>query len=130
MSFKRGLRRQNLRRLGFERFEVFLQAADLFGQFLLFLVELFVFLFLFAELSPNRRIGHPGADLAQNIAEDDKGNDSHALRNRNFDIKRPQVKRCQIVVNKGKDQNNDDKRQTDKQFYETHGYSPFLDEVA
>ena len=64
------------------------------------------------------------------LNKDDKGNDSHTLRNRNFDIKRPQVKRCQIVVNKGKDQNNDDKRQTDKQFYETHGYSPFLDEVA
>ena len=63
---------------GFKRFDIFLQAADLFCQFLLFLVEFFVFLSLPAQLGPDRSIRHPRTQLAQNKPEENEKDDCHA----------------------------------------------------
>ena len=91
----------------FNRFQIGLQPGNLFSQLALFLVQFFVLFFLQAQSFANRGIRQPHPQQAKQEAEQDKEDDRNALRNRNFKVKGPQVKSCQVIIHKCKYENND-----------------------
>ena len=98
----------------------FVQPRNLFNQFLLFFAQFFVLLNLLTQRLAHRGIRHPHPYQAENKAQQNEENNRHAQRYGYFKVKRPEVKRRQIIIHECKNQNNNQYRQAYQQFHKTH----------